>query len=394
MTALHLRAAAIAFVILTLSACASAPPSTGGAYRPADAARLISVDFDGESAGQAGNNSLVTGDLGVDLGADRLRYKATYSLVRGDILSTLVADDASGPPTPSTFGGQQIGSELELRLPDFAGAPLSIDYSSHFSDTWQTSGYSQAQSRYAHLSWSPGPVTVNVRWTGSNLPFGGDTALNCDLRTSIEVPTYNGSGHSESLGIQGARCRIAADGTPYADATTSTFGLDYAWDRPNLHSEAQLSVIDPGWVQGDPFRTLEPGYSLGLTQQREVGPLTARATVTLRHTSSWETAAAGHAEVLEADSGVATDTSLTWTLPLASLSAHWASDADPLWFAPEPSAESDRFGLALNLSAWVETFMPSSVPKLAVNWDWSHVRRPDDSVVGNNSLMVDVSLLF
>lgn len=394
MAGLHLRAVAIAFFMVTVSACASAPPSTDGNYRPTDASKLFTVDFDGESAGQTGSKSLVTGDLGVDLGADRLRYKATYSLVRGDILSTLVADDASSPPTPSTFGGQQIGSELELRLPDFAGAPLSIDYSSHMSDSWQTSGYSQAHSRYANLSWSPGPVAVVVHWSGSSLPFGGGTALNCDLRTSIEVPTYKGSGHSESLGIHGARCRIAADGTPYADATTSTFGLDYAWDRPNLHSEAQLSVIDPGWVQGDPFRTLEPGYSLGLTQQREVGPLTATATVTLRHTSSRETAAADHAEVLEADSGVATDTSLTWKLPLASLSAHWASGADPLWFAPEPSAESDRFGFALNLSSWVETFMPSSSPKFAVNWDWSRVRRPDDNVVGDNSIMVDVSLLF
>jgi hypothetical protein len=85
---------------------------------------------------------------------------------------------------------------------------------------------------------------------------------------------------------------------------------------------------------------------------------------------------------------------LSWQLPEASLSANWAKGIDRLWFTPDSGQGSDRFGLALNLSRWVESLMPASSPQLAMNWNWSEVRLLDADVTQNHSLKLDFVLMF
>lgn len=401
-----------ASMALVLGACASAVPDRArvaapepavavdeageGSCRPTDATELVKVDLDGALSRLGGGHhgeALLETDLSVGLAADSLRYEASYSLERGDVLSVIEADTGR-TAAPTRLTGQSIGQRLELDLPELAGSPLSLGFDNKFSSAWLVSGYSESRHSTADLHWSPGPAAVDVEWSGTRLPFDASTALACDLRSTIRVPTHEGSGHSEGVSLTGGKCSIAARDGPFADVTTRTFGLHYEWKHPGRASTAELKVIDPAWDRYDVQWNADPGYELGLSHRRDFGSLSARAVVLLRQASIWDGAAPPGELRTASDSSWATTTSLTWKLPHASVTANWARGEDPLWFTPEIGERRDRFGLALNLSQWVRTLLPDASPKFAMNWNWSRRYRPEQDADGANSVSLDVGMMF
>lgn len=412
MSDIRIRAFVCALILACVAACASSP-SNGGARHATvpggdaevarqpesqctkhtrHAADLVELNVDSTlpMLGNQDDDDLFSGDLQLGIGAERLEYEATYSLERGDILS-MEEPDAANPSAPSRFGGQHLGQNVRLELPALTGAPLSLDVSSEFSDSWMVSGYSRSRHERAKVNWSPGPASVDVQWSGASVPFDPTAALACNLLSTVRLPTHESDGHSEGIVLSGGDCTVSSGDTPFAGSKTQAWGLGYEWSRPGRNSEAMLKVIDPVRPASDEYEAFEPGYELGLTHRRDFGPLSATAAVLLREASLREHAAPAGAD----GASWATNTALTWKLPNASLSASWAKGMDPLWFTPDVGERRDSFGLALNLSQWMAKFLPEvSSPMLAMNWNWSREYLPAEETTGNSSMRLDVAMRF
>lgn len=404
-----MRAFVCAPLIACLAACA-ASPSNGGATRAAvqgddaadarqpecteqarDAAELVELNV--KSAlpllRDLGDDDMFASDVSVDIGASRLRYEASYSLEHGDVLSILQSD-AANPSPPKHLGGQHFGQNVRLALPELAGSPLSLGFTSEFDSTWMVAGYSESKRRRATLNWSPGSATVDVHWNGTGVPLDATAALTCNLRSTVRVPTHESGGRSEGLVLSGGDCTVAGGDSPFTGLRTETWGLGYEWHRPGRKSEAVLRVIEPVREQPDEYGYFEPGYELSLSHRRDLGLLSAKAVVLLRQASIWEDRAPVGAD----GASWATSTALTLNLPHAALSANWAKGVDRLWFTPDVGHRHDIFGLALNLSQWIASYLPDSSPKLAMNWNWSREYLPGEDVDGNSSISLDVAMIF
>jgi hypothetical protein len=236
-----------------------------------------------------------------------------------------------------------------------------------------------------------------VQWTGTAALLDDHVALACDLQSSVRLPTHEGSGHSEALRLSGSSCFVPYDGTPYSGTEAQAWGLSYLWSGLKRQSEAALAVIDPSWTADFDFQDIRPAYELGLSHRRDFGSLSAEGLVSLRQGSVIKGASAlGLAEdyLGRSETNWAANASLIWRWPDASLSASWAKGIDRLWFTPDVGQRSDRFGLALNLSRWVEFLMPESSPQFAMNWNWSEVRLPNAEVTENHALRLDIALMF
>jgi hypothetical protein len=403
---------------LWLAACASSPPTDGepditaafpapaGDVPPAGqpgsqvSANLVQLDVDSALSLLRQNaddrDAWLASNVSVGVEDDLLRYRASYSIESGDILP---AGDraAASAATPTNFGGQRLGQNLSLQLPTFAGAPLSLGITTESSNRWMVSGFAQSQREQANLEWSPGFATVNVQWAGAGESADPSVALNCDVQSTIRLPLHRRVDHSQAVRLSGRDCTVAADGTPYAGTEAQTWGLGYLWSRPQRESEAVLSVIDPVWAQGIANQELEPSYQLALSQSRDFGALRAKALVSVRQAAILEAAdalePAGNFSSVT-DTYWAANASLTWHLTDASLSASWAKGVDRLWFTPEIGERSDRFGLALDLSRWIEGLMPDVSPELAMNWNWSEDSLLGEKINGNNSLQLNMALMF
>ncbi|HEX5764942.1 MAG TPA: hypothetical protein VFY27_05190, partial [Woeseiaceae bacterium] len=258
--------------------------------------------------------------------------------------------------------------------------------------TWLVDGSTRSQRERAKLNWAPGPASVNVQWAGNAAAFDNSVALTCDFQSTVLLPTHEASGHSESLLLSGRDCMLPEEGSSHAGIEAQAWGMSYTWDRPKRQSEALLAVIDPRWAGDGDLAGVGPGYELGLRHRRTIGTLSASALVSLRRAPALDNAVAG--PVLTEDTEWAANASLTWQRPEASLSASWATGVDLFWFTPEAGQQSDQFGLALNLSRWIEFLMPRSSPQLAMNWNWSEIRLPSAETIGSNSLRLDVALMF
>jgi hypothetical protein len=155
-------------------------------------------------------------------------------------------------------------------------------------------------------------------------------------------------------------------------------------------------VIDPRWTAHFDSDT-RPAYELGFSHRRDLGALSAKGLVSLRQGQLIDGAPtpdlAGNS-IAHRHTDWAANASLTWQLPEASLSANWARGIDRFWFTPDRRQVSDRFGLALNLSHWVESLLPAASPQLAMNWNWSEVRLLNADVTETHSLQLDLALLF
>lgn len=398
--------------ILLLAACASSPvddarettvsasvsdkESTSGRY---DAAALDLIKLKVDSSvpllqrNRADKDPLLASNFSVGVD-EMLSYKATYVLEPGDVLAF---NSTKGSASPTRYAGQRVGQNVKLQLPKLAGTPLSLGVSTEFSNNWLVSGYTQLQRERADLNWSPGPATVNVQWAGAATAFDPSLALTCDLQSTVRVQTHKSENRSAAVRLSSRDCVVATDDVRYAGIEAQIWGLGYVWSRSQHQSEAVLSMIDPVWMHGVEYQHIDPSYEFGFRHRRDFGPLSAKAYVSLRQATIWDTADPANltsSYIGVNDTNWAADATLTWELPHASLSANWARGVDRFWFTPDVGQRSDRFGLALNLSRWVENLAPHSSPRFAMNWNWSQLHLPDEQVTGNNSLRVDMALMF
>ncbi len=409
------RTAFCAPVFLLLAACASSPADSskkadghvtaanaesGQAAAPGkDAPERIQLDLSGRTPllmSRGDRGALLASNLKLSVDDDLLQYRATYELEPGDILSVGTPDYAPAS-APTRFAGQRLGQGVRLQLPEVAGAPLSLDLTTEIRNSWMIAGDTASQREHASLRWSPGRATVNVQWAGAAKAFDSSVALLCDVESTVRLPTHQSASRSQAVQVFGRACVVAADDTPYAGAEAQTWGLGYVWSRAQQESEAVLSVIEPAWVRSAGIRDVEPSYQLGLSHRRDFGWLSAKALVSVRQSSLLENMASADGTAGQIDTTStdwAANASLTWKLPDASVSANWEQGVDRLWFTPETSQASDRFGLALNLSRWMESFAPDASPQFAMKWNWSRVRLPGDEVIRDNALRLDVALLF
>lgn len=406
MAVIRLRAGCCLPVALALTACASSPPhrteqqaSPVAATSPAVTGAVAwpaAVRFDIESAlpifsEMRDNDALLASRFSASVDEDRLRYRASWSVGPGDAL-TAGQGEAAKKPAATRLGGQQLGQQVSLRLPELAGSPVSLGISTEFRNDLLVSGDQEFQQEQATLKWSPGPATMAVQWAGSPTPFSAGTALACDMRSTLRLPTRPDAGHSEGLTLHGGVCAVTADGAAYAGIDTGTWGVGYSWDRTDRTTEAVLSIIELAEAPGA-YRNLSPGYHFAVSHRRDFGPVSADAHVSLREAPRWEYGLIDQ-PVQDVEGSLSTHTSFTWSLPHASLSANWANGVDRLWFTPESGTRSDRFGLALDLSRWIGFFVPAASPQLAMNWNWSQVRPPGERITGENALKLDVALNF
>lgn len=394
--------------VMMLAACAtSSPERTDDNAAPAAApvhaetgvaAWPAAVRFDIDNAlpiftEMRESEALLASRFSASVDEDRLRYRASWSVETGDVLEPGEGEAAKRAPA-TRLGSQRLGQHLNLRLPELAGSPVSLGISTEFRDELLVTGHRQHQHRQATLNWSPGPAAVAVHWAGAATPLAAGTALTCDLKSTVRLPTREVGNHSEGLTLSGGVCSVTADGSSYAGIDTGTWGLGYAWDRPDGKTEVVLSIVDPAELAADSFRKHSPGYEFDVSHRRDFGPLSAGLKVLLREAPAWEATDLGELRHDYLDAGWATQTTLTWNLSYAALSANWANGIDPLWFTPEPGTKSDRFGLVLNLSRWLESVVPDASPQLAMNWNWSQLRPPGEEATGDNALSLDVALYF
>lgn len=405
----RLHAILAALAAASLAACASGPPAESPGDGSVPAARLVlapaagpdflRVTMDGalplleeELEGDAVVASKLT--VGAD---ERLRYQASYLLDANGILAA-VDDESPTLAAPARFGGQHLGQKLQLQLPDIAGAPLSLAVTNELADNWMNADDGHARRELASFSWSPGRATVDVQWTGEGPDIDDSPALRCNFRSAVSLPTHEKGGRSRDLRISGRDCVVTADDGPWAGTRAHKWGLSYVWRGRTRESAAELAVVDPAWQSAAtlPFDA-GPGYELGLRHRREFASLTASGTVLLRRSQMLRNLPS--LPLPDENAGV-TDTSwaangsLTWHLPQASLTANWARGVDPLWFTPAPARRGDRFGLAVNLSHWLEDYEVGPAPQLAMNWNWSELRTPGEERIASNSLSLDVAVVF
>src|SRR5690606_33405878 len=130
-----------------------------------------------------------------------LSYRASWSLEPGDV----IASDSSSPYTeaPTRFGGQYLGHNVNLSLPELAGAPVTFEVRTETENNWLVDGSTEKQRERARLNWAPRPARVNVQWAGSASAFDSSVALTCDLQSTVLLPTREASDHSESLRFSG-----------------------------------------------------------------------------------------------------------------------------------------------------------------------------------------------
>jgi len=360
-------------------------------HKPVQKAERLRLKVNTEAPFLPGDSNGNTLGSDFSIGVDSvLSYRASWSVEPGDVITS--EDSSTYAEAPTRFGGHSLGQNVNLSLPELAGAPIKFEVRTETENNWLVNGSTQSQRERARLSWAPGPASVSVQWAGNAAQFDSSVALTCDFQSTVLVPTHEASDHSESLLFSGRDCMVPDEGSSHAGIEAQAWGMSYIWDRPKRQSEALLSVIDPTWSGESELAGIGPGYELGLRHRRSFGTLSASALVSLRRAPALADAVAG--PILTENTHWAANASLTWQLPDASLSANWASGVDRFWFTPEAGQQSDQFGLALNLSRWIESLIPRSSPQLAMNWNWSEIRLPSAETVGSNSLRLDVALMF
>lgn len=323
-------------------------------------------------------------------------YRAAYTLAAGDLVSRWGTEPAKVvTPAPSQIGVQQVVQDVQLELPELAGAPLSLAFNTELGNKWLVSDTAAFRRERARLDWSPGPAVVSVQWSGTPVAANGSSALGCALESSIRLPTYEEAGSSQDVRLSGRSCVVAAEGIPRGDLQAQAVDLRYVWQASaGRRIAAGLSVIEPRSGFADLERDAERGYELDVLHSRDLGPFRAQASVAFRRPGSWYFGGLPGASLHPGDGDPhwAADATLTWDLSRAALSANFAVGTDPLWFAPELGHRRDRFGLALDFSRWIGAMTDGPEPRLGMNWNWSRPYAPENP--GESSLHLDVALVF
>lgn len=401
--------AAVTAALAMLAGCAVSPaggestsPSSSSAPAPADdpmapgvqSGKRSSLLFDVAGglpmldAGAADGGALLASRVGFGLDDDLLRYRASYRLEAGDVFSQ--ANDAAARSTPSVLAGQHFGQNVVLTLPELVGAPLSLGVTAEVQDSWQLAGEAQTERERAEVEWSPWRATVRVQWTDQAQAFDPSLALHCNVESSLGLPLYAEGRRGALMQVSGREC-VIAEGTEYAGLPVQTWGIGWSWTGDARESVAQVRVIEPLWSELALDADFDPGYQLGLRHSRDFGALSAAALVAVRQSPAL---LLGPEPAFAPETSWSANASLTWHLADASVSADWAQGVDPLWFMPDARAPRDRFGLALDLSPWIQTVAPGTAPVFGMRWNWSQLRQPGEGEVDENSVELNVSLLF
>lgn len=399
-----------------VSACASAPRD-GGPVSPVtiskfsvedNMSRLFSAQGEG-SARYVGpiqfgldgalplvhtrSDPLLASRFGVGSDDGLLRYNASYSIVPGDVLG-----DAETPAAPQRLGGQRVGQNLRMRLPKFAGAPVSLGYSAEALENWTMAGTSVEQQRQvANLDWSPRLASLNLQWADGNAANDPQLALGCDLRGTVRVPLrYGGLPGKQALRVSGRGCRVLA-GPRYDSLEADTWGLAYVWNQPRRETQLLVSAIDPAWDSGLPQQDIEPSYEFGVSHRRDYGIWSARGQVGMRYATVWDLAVPDDTTgnyFSDSDAYWTMTASLTRRLPAVSITANWAHGADPMWFLPETGQRRHRFGMVLDLSRLVEGLLPDATPQVGMRWNWTQARSRQDALTADSVVHLNMAVMW
>lgn len=337
---------------------------------------------------QSRDSSLFAGDLSLGDADGPLSYSASYALRPGEIVH---AGQAPQTGLPSGLGEQRIHQQALLQSPKLGGAPLALAYSRSSVDRWTTDRGYQQHRQVTSLRWAPEFAKLDLRLAGPGSSFSDpDLALDCDITGDLRLPMAAvapaGSGY---LQLSGRGCDVAGAGPRFSELDAQTYGLAYGWQRSGRESRLELAAIDPVWSGGQARQHARPSYELGLTQtfRREAWSTSLKAARRQRASSLGSDAPEVAAKWM-------TRAELTRELPAFSVSASWAHGHDPMWFAPELDAPTDRLGLAMNFSRWAQTMAPYWSPNLSLSWHWERDHAAKAAPGDEQALRLDLSAFW
>lgn len=336
---------------------------------------------------QSSEESLLAGSLALGGTGGPLRYRASYSLMPGEIVR---AGQIPQTTPPRGLGEQLIEQQAMLELLEVAGAPLALSYSHARTDHWTTEAGFEPRREVTSLRWAPDFAEFDLRWAGPGSGFvDSDLALDCDVTGDLQLPLAAPDSLGRSyLRLSGRGCGVDDAGPRFAGLGVSTYGLTYGWQWAGRESRLELAAIDPEWRGVPAGPSAQPSYELSLTQtmHREAWSTSFKA-ARRQHASD---AAAAHAETANWMARV----ELTRELPAFSVSASWERGHDPLWFAPEPGSPADQLGLAMGFSRWAETVMPHWSPEFSLSWRWERDWAAEAASGDDQVLRLDMSAFF
>lgn len=341
------------------------------------------------------SDPLLASRFGVGSDNGLLRYNATYSILPGDVLAD---DTETTAAAPQRLGGQRVGQNFRMRLPRFAGAPVSLGYTAEARENWTMAGDTVGQQRQvANLDWSPRLASLNLQWAGGNAVNDSQLALGCNLRGTVRVPLrYGDLPGKQALRVSGRDCQVLA-GPRYSSLDAETWGLAYVWNQPRRETQVLLSSIDPVWGAGLDQQDIEPSYEFGVAHRRDYAVWSARAQVGMRYATVWDTSMLDDTTgdyLTDSDAYWTMNASLTRRLPGVSVSANWAHGADPMWFMPQIGQRRHRFGMVLDLSRLVEGLLPDATPQVGMRWNWSQARSREDALIADSVLHLNMAVMW
>jgi hypothetical protein len=378
-----------------LSACASPQPQADPGASAAHAVGPVELGVGGAlPLFQTRSDPLLASRVGVGGGDAPLHYKASYTVLPGDVFAETAG--AHGAAPPQRFGTQQVGQDFSMRMPALGGAPVALSYSAESREHWTTAGNSAGQQRQvANLDWSPRIASVNLQWAGGAAVNDSQLALGCDLRGTLEVPLASAGTHA--LRLSGRDCRVLAPDPRFDALAAESWGVAWAWNQRQRKTEVLLSVIDPVWKDESDRQEIDPSYEFGVRHRRDHGHWTAQTQLAMRYTSAWDLSAplpdTGY-YASDSDAFWSASASLTRHLPVVSLSAKWAHSADPMWFMPEIGQRKHRVDMHLDLSRLVAALVPDATPQLGVQWNWSQARSRTDDITGDNMVRLNMAVAW
>lgn len=315
--------------------------------------------------------ALLATEFGLGKRTSPLSYRASYSMLPGDVVTALGTDISRAP---TGIARRVARHQISVHAPKFAGAPLQLDLTTEASGQWTTSGYRTGERERAQLKWSASIAELSLEWDGEGAPRDHALALDCDVKGSLRFPMANAaSGAKRGFTLSGRDCLVRAASTPFDRLEARYVGVGYAWRPAGQQNELRLALIDPGAVTG--ALDYGAGYELGIRHTRQAGSWRASAQAMLRQPALQSAAVRTRSGAVHADSFWAADTSLAREFEHLSLSASWMHGNDPLWFVQDGGTRTDRFALALDLSEWASQWLEHFNPRMAMSWKWSKVER-------------------
>jgi len=396
----------ISLIPFVLGACAATPshPTRGESAAPnanspttlIDLSRsgslpvgTVAVDVDGTLPAQASTDAKLAGRVSLS-GAEPVRYSMDYSVSPGDVLAHPTQDTLNAGLT--RIAAQSFGQSLELQTPTVVGAPVAIHLRSQTVNDWTTSGHNHQQQDLAELSWAPRGAALKLQWLDNAQAADPSLALGCEVLGSVQLPAGGGDGQSmHAVNLSGNYCNVLTTDTRFTALDARTWRVARVWHSQSRESRLAVSMIDPVWQQdnvGSP--DIEPSYQLGLQMRQNYGAWIAVAGASVRDPGSW--AAAGLSNASDFSLNYATDATLTRRFGDALVSTTWGYGADPLWFLPDGSGNTNHVNVSLDFSRWAQDFLPYMAPRLGLSWNRWQSQSSLGTMTGDRALMLQFSM--